>query len=80
MSVYSRRVQTLDVIQRNGRIDGETKDASAQEVPKAHGDEVIDGPLVGLDPGCGAREAIVVIGLIADEHQGDDLQRTEGGA
>ena len=78
MPVDSRRIEPLQIVERNRWIDSEAEDPCTEEVPEAHSDEAIDRPLVGLDPIRCLRESVVVIGFHPDEHQRYDLQCTEG--
>ena len=48
MTMYSSCVETLKVVECNRRIDRKAKDTCSEEVPEAHGDEAVDGPLVVL--------------------------------
>ncbi len=79
MRVDRRRVDALDVIQRDGRIDEEAEHASAEHVPERHGDEEVDRPAVRVVFG-GSGGAQVVDGFEADEGQGHDFQCGEDGA
>ena len=73
MAVYSRRIQPLQVVEGNGWVDSEAKDTSPEEVPEAHSDEAVDGPLVVLDPLRCLGELVVVVGFHPDQYEGDDL-------
>jgi hypothetical protein len=66
VAVDGRGVEALHVVEGDGRVDEEAEEAGADEVPEGDGDEEVDGPLVGLDPGLGTGELAVLVGLPAD--------------
>ena len=80
--VHGRQVQSLHVVERDRRIDHEAEQAGAHEVPERHGDEEVDRPLVGADPwivGSAAREADILPGFEADQHERHDFEGAEHG-
>ena len=76
--MHSCRIQPLQVVQCDRRIDSEAEDTCPEEVPEAHSDEAVDRPLIGFDPFGRLRELIVVVSLHTDEYQRHDLQSAEG--
>ena len=75
--VHRRRVQALDVVERDRRVDQEAEDAGPQHVPEGDGDEEQDRPAIGRDPGRRPGEAVVVVALEAEQHQRHHLQRRD---
>src|SRR2546422_659366 len=68
VTMYRRCVEALHVVERNGRIDHETEQTRANEVPKRDCNEEIDRPLVLCNPDGRTRDAQVFHRLIAN-HQ-----------
>ena len=73
-----RRVQPLNVVQRNGRVDHEAEHPCAQHVPERHGDETHQGPLHTLHPLGAVLQAPVLPGLMSQDNQRHHFECTEG--
>ena len=69
VAVHRSKVQSLDVIKGDRRVDEESKQARSDEVPECNRKEKVDGPLVFCDPMrllCRLRETKIVPRFIAD--------------
>ena len=52
VAVDRRRVQSLHVVERDRRIDQETEQACADQIPERHGHEEVDRPFVRCTQAC----------------------------
>ncbi len=75
-----RRVQTLHVVEREGRVDEEPEQAGADGVPEGNSDEEADRPAIPASERRGAFEAQGVERLEADQRERNHFERAEGGA
>src|SRR5690606_23429582 len=79
VTMASRQVQALHVVQGDRRVDGKAQQARAYHVPETHGDKAENRPFVSLQPGSSFTALIVAIGLDTDQGQRHDFQGGEHG-
>ena len=75
-----RRVEPLHIIERERRIDQESEEAGADQIPDQHGREKHERPVVGLLP---VEQPLVfgaAVSLEADDHQRHHFERREHAA
>ena len=71
------RVQALQVVQRDRRVDEEAEDASTEHVPEGHGDEEHQRPAHRFHPDGLVLHRPVLEGVIAQQHQRHHFQGGE---
>ena len=77
------KVESLNVVKGDGRIDEEAEQSGSDQIPERNGDEEIDGPLVVRNPLRflrRLRKANVLPCFIADQRQRHNFKCTEDGA
>src|SRR5207237_1795369 len=80
MAMHGGSVQTLHVIQGDGRIDQKSKQSGAYEVPECHRNKEVDGPLISCNPDMllpRSCQANVFPGFETDQHQRNHFKGAE---
>src|SRR5512146_1603728 len=80
MAVNRRQIQALHVVERNWRIDEESEESRADEIPERNCDEEVDWPLVVGNPARlprWASEAKILPCLESDQGQRHNFKSTE---
>src|SRR6185295_11915588 len=77
VSMYGSGVETLHVIERDGRIDEKSEQAGADKIPECDRDKEIDWPAVIRKPGGCLGKADIFPGFKSDQDQRHHFERAE---